>query len=262
MPAVDRFSAGSDLEPPSAPAAPLLARFAFALVLAVLAGLVVAEVRGAPAGTAGQRVGRRVELAELIRVEQARADALTVRAAELQAQLEVRQHPVEGDETADALEAQIAQVAGAAQMTKVRGPGMIVTLDYAAPVGDDVGNYNNLVIHEQDLQAVVNALWAGGAEAMTVAGERVLATTAIRCVGNVLLLHGGTYSPPYEISAIGDESALRRALQEDPTVIRFGRAVNEFDLGFEVMAAQTLELPAYDGTTTFEVAEPTEVIVG
>ena len=55
---------------------------------------------------------------------------------------------------------------------------------------------DDLVVHQQDIQGVVNALWAGGAEAMTLMGQRVIATTAVRCVGNTLLLHGAVYSPP------------------------------------------------------------------
>ena len=49
---------------------------------------------------------------------------------------------------------------------------------------------------------MVNALWAGGAEAMTIMGERVIATTAVRCVGNTLLLHGRVHSPPFTVAAI------------------------------------------------------------
>ena len=241
--------------------APGLARLTFALVLALLAGLVVVSIRTAPEAVPN-RIGRRVELAELIRVEQARADALTARVADLQAQVDAQQRPAAGEaETAAALEAQIAEVIAPAQMLAVRGPGLVVTLDdaTAAAAGTD---YNNLVIHEQDLQAVVNALWAGGAEAMTVAGERVLATTAIRCVGNVLLLHGRTYSPPYRIEAIGGQTALLAALEQDPTVLRFRRAVNEFDLRFDIATAAELELPAYDGGVTMQVAEPAEAVAG
>ena len=52
-------------------------------------------------------------------------------------------------------------------------------------------------MHQQDIQAVVNALWAGGAEAMTIQGQRVISTTGIKCVGNTVVLHGVPYSPPY-----------------------------------------------------------------
>ena len=68
-----------------------------------------------------------------------------------------------------------------------------------------------LVVHQEDIQAVVNALWSGGAEAMTIQGQRVI-STAVKCVGNTVVLHGIPYGPPYEISAIGDQARLRAAL--------------------------------------------------
>jgi uncharacterized protein YlxW (UPF0749 family) len=69
-----------------------------------------------------------------------------------------------------------------------------------------------LVVHQQDIQAVVNALWSGGAEAMTIQEQRVISTTAVKCVGNTVVLHGIPYAPPYRIRAIGDPLRLHAAL--------------------------------------------------
>ena len=64
----------------------------------------------------------------------------------------------------------------------------------AAPAVGDGGpnesDNDDLVVHQGDVQAVVNALWAGGAEAMSIMDVRVISTSAVRCVGNTLLLHG------------------------------------------------------------------------
>ena len=70
-----------------------------------------------------------------------------------------------------------------------------------------------LIVHQQDIQAVVNALWAGGAEAMTVQGQRVVSTTGIRCVGNTVVLHDVPYAPPYVISAIGPTDQMLAAIR-------------------------------------------------
>ena len=71
----------------------------------------------------------------------------------------------------------------------------------------------NTWVHQQDVEAVVNALWAGGAESMEVMGQRLLPTSAVICSGNVLPLQGKKYSPPFTISAIGlartDEACAR-----------------------------------------------------
>ena len=59
-------------------------------------------------------------------------------------------------------------------------------------------NINDYVVHQQDVEAVVNALWAGGAESMMIMDQRVLFNSAVRCSGNVLLCRA-KYSPPFTI---------------------------------------------------------------
>lgn len=91
----------------------------------------------------------------------------------------------------------------------VHGPGVTVTLDdsplweSAVDGSGSATNINDYVVHQQDIEAVVNALWAGGAESMMIQDQRVLFNSAVICSGNVLLLQGKQYSPPYTISAIG-----------------------------------------------------------
>jgi uncharacterized protein YlxW (UPF0749 family) len=204
---------------------------------------------------AGDRLGRRVELVELIRTEQRRADALSDRVDDLAAQVAAFEDDSGSPDTVTALQEQVDAVAAAAGLTALRGPGIEVVLRDSMLEESPSGDLNDLVIHEQDLQAVINALWAGGAEALSVNGQRVLATTAIRCVGNTLLLHGSVYSPPYVIQAIGDDVEMRAALDRDPAVQRFRSAVAQFQLGFDVAAAE-LEIPAFAGVSAMQVATP------
>src|SRR6185437_17020012 len=96
-----------------------------------------------------------------------------------------------------------------------------MTPNPAATAGVDP---NQLVVHQSDLQAVVNALWAGGAEAMSIAGQRVIATSAVRCVGNTLLLNGEVYSPPFRVVAIGPATQLQNNLDGSPAVRLFKQA--------------------------------------
>jgi uncharacterized protein YlxW (UPF0749 family) len=133
--------------------------------------------------------------------------------------------------------------------TPVSGRGLVVTLDDApsdsvpAGISPDV-----LVVHQQDLQAVMNALWAGGAEAMGLQDQRVVSTSAFRCVGNVLRLHGQVYSPPYVVQAIGDPQAMRAALDASPAVRAYLRDAAEVGLGWSVTTADEIELPAYSSS--------------
>ena len=65
---------------------------------------------------------------------------------------------------------------------------------------------------------MANALWAGGAEAMTIQGQRVVSTTGIKCVGNTVVLHGVPYSPPYRISAIGPTGEMLASVNASPYI--------------------------------------------
>lgn len=140
-------------------------------------------------------------------------------------------------------------------LSAVEGPGVRITLD-DAPLSSSSDNPDDLVVHQQDLQAVVNALWAGGAEAMTIQGQRVVSTTAVRCVGNVLLLHGRTYSPPYVIEAIGEVDDLTEALDDDAAIQLYLDYADAFGLGWQVEELSELTLPAYTGARTLSYAVP------
>ena len=99
----------------------------------------------------------------------------------------------------------------------VHGPGITVTLN-DSPLWENMvdssgsaANINDYVVHQEDVEAVVNALWAGGAESMMIMDQRVLFNSAVICQGNVLLLQGKKYSPPFTVSAIGPADAMIRA---------------------------------------------------
>ena len=94
---------------------------------------------------------------------------------------------------------------------------------------------------------MVNALWAGGADAMTIMGVRVIGTTAVRCVGNTLLLQGRVYSPPFVVTAIGDRRRLTRALDADQAVQIFRQYVAAYGLGYHVSIHDNVRLSAYSG---------------
>lgn len=231
-------------------------RVAFAGALALLAVILFTSARVDP-GSDDVRVGRRVELLELIRAEQARVEQLSAQVDELSDEVSrVEATAAAGAVEAESVQTELREVAAPAGMTAVRGPGLVVSLEDSLLSSSSSGDYNDLIIHEEDLQAVINALWAGGTEAMSVNGERILSTTAIRCVGNTLLLHGNVYSPPYVIEAIGDDGALTRALGRDHLVARFAAAASEHELGFDVAAEDELLVPAYEGGPGLQVARP------
>jgi uncharacterized protein YlxW (UPF0749 family) len=195
------------------------------------------------------------DVADLIRIERERLDALEADVAELRVERDLLLEEID-----DSLPKPPEEVLRAAGGTALEGPGLRVEL-WDAPSIDLEGqpyNVNDLVVHQQDLEAVMNALWAGGAEGMTVQGERLSTTSSVRCVGNVLLLHGRQYSPPYVIEAIGDPEELRAALDASPEVAVYLQYVEAVRLGWAVSELDSVVMPPFDGSLTMTHAQPLE----
>jgi uncharacterized protein YlxW (UPF0749 family) len=214
-----------------------------------LAGVLFATSAETSRGTDLRSAGN-TSLPDLIRAEQRRVEASTARVEALRRSVDALTAPVAaGDARVANLSRQAQALALDAGTEAVRGPGLKVQLDdshlQTIPegfTGDD------LVVHQQDVQAVVNALWAGGAEAMMVQDQRVISTSAVRCVGNTLILQGRVYSPPYTIAAIGDTSAMRTALDSSPEVTIYRQYVDALGLGYDVTQPARLAMPAYAGS--------------
>ena len=153
------------------------------------------------------------------------------------------------------------KAAGTAPLT---GPALEVTLNDAPPnatplvPGVPDPQPNDLVIHQQDLQAVVNALWQGGALGIQVMDQRLISTSAVRCVGNTLILQGRVYSPPYRITAVGDQAALRKAINASPAIRNYLQYVQAYGLGWKVAARGKATLPAYTGSVDLHYAKPVD----
>ncbi|MFJ2609502.1 DUF881 domain-containing protein [Streptomyces sp. NPDC091279] len=145
---------------------------------------------------------------------------------------------------------------------KVTGTGITVTLNDAPPdataklPGYPEPQPDYLVIHQQDLQAVVNALWEGGAQGIKVMDQRLISTSAVRCVGNTLILQGRVYSPPYKITAIGDPDRLNKAMSASKAIQNYMVYVNVYGLGWKVTQDGTVTLPGYSGTVDLHYAQP------
>ena len=147
---------------------------------------------------------------------------------------------------------------GAAGLTPVTGSVVTVTLNDSSrdpstlPAGADL---DLLVVHQQDIQTLVNALWQGEATSMMLMNQRVIATSAVRCVGNTLILQGRVYSPPFTISAMGDASKLRHALDANPGVANYRSYVELVGLGYDVITKSDQTFPAYVGALDLKYAK-------
>lgn len=143
--------------------------------------------------------------------------------------------------------------------SEVTGAGIRIVLDDAPrELGVPGLDPNALVVHEQDLQAFVNALWSGNARAVTLQGQRIIATTGIKCVGSTVVLDGVPYAPPYRIEAVGDPELLRATLETNPAVKLYERYSDQFGLGLKIERVDTVTAPAYGGTVSLGHARPPE----
>lgn len=227
-------------------------RFAPYLALALLGFTIVLAVRTAPPGP---RVARLATLIDFISREDARSHRLRDQLDDLQREWETLQRRMgRGEERLVGLERRIAAFGAVAGLVAADGTGLVIELRDSTLKTSPSGDLNDLVIHEQDLQAVVNALWSGGAEAVSINDERLTAISAVRCVGNTLLLHGSVYSPPYRIAAIGNPDLLTRGLDGDASVRRFRIFAEDFRLGFDISVQGRVSVPAYGGVLSADHA--------
>ena len=228
-------------------------------VVALLAGLLFATSGKTALGT-DLRAGDTTEISALIDQRNRAVAGQQQELTRLQEQIQqlTGQAALRDDEVAGA-QAQGEAGLLSAGLVPLSGAGLQITLDDAprasngtlpaGATGDDV------VIHQSDVQAVVNALWAAGADGVAIMGQRLIATSAVRCVGNTLLLQGRTYSPPFVVTAVGDTGDMQQELATSEGVALLQQAVEDFGLTFQVRQARSVELPAYHGTLDMQYAD-------
>lgn len=220
----------------------------------LLGVLAVVAVHSVPADP-DARLPQRFRLVGLIHREQANAAALRREAEGLRADMEALRHDVTGPQaaTSRALEDQLTALSQVAGLAPMGGPGLKVVLDDSSMRQPPTGNVNDLVIHSQDVRAVVNALWRAGAEAVSVNDERVIGTSSVLCVGNTLLINGTVHSPPYRLSAIGPSEDR---FEGDRLVRRLHDDADSFGLRFSVSHEDDVRVPSFGGVLVPRFAAP------
>lgn len=191
----------------------------------VRAGL-LAEVRTAQ-DTGAQLAQQQMLLAQ--DVEQARVQAL------------------DGDALGRSALRELEQLNTLAAASAVSGPGVTVTVtDTAVLDAEDTGEVavQRGTVLDRDLQAVVNSLWATGAEAMSVGGVRLAPGTTIRQAGGAMLVDDQPVSSPYVVAAIGDPDGLQTGFLVSDAYLRLATVAREYGIGFTIDTGERLDLPA------------------
>jgi len=162
----------------------------------------------------------------------------------------------EGSGKLQALNEELQRVKLLSGLTEVEGPGILLILQDGKPRSNRAFEAERLIIHDYDLQMVVNELIASGAEAIAINGQRIVSRTAIRCVGPTIMVNNVPVVPPLEIIAIGDPGTLMGGLNlpggylddlrsTDPSMFRLERK-------------SKLRVPAYTGSTEVRWAKPVD----
>jgi uncharacterized protein YlxW (UPF0749 family) len=230
-------------------------------VVALLSGALFV-VSAADSGGTDLRPGRYTDLAGLVEEEAADYEEIRQELEDLEDEVDELTEDVSSirvTRTRDRIE----ELRDPAGLEPRRGPGVTITL-YDSPadlLNDAIAEgykADRLVVHQQDIQAVVNALWGGGASAVTIAGQRVVTTTGIKCEGPVVQLQGVPYPQPYIIQAVGDPASLASAIDADPLVTGYrADSANQFlQIGWSMQTEELVEAPAYDGLLDLRYAEP------
>ena len=222
-------------------------RHSVTALIALLAGFLFVASSHTADGT-NLRSGGVEDLRGLILERAGHVEVLSARLAGAQAAVN-RAAAKKLDATTTAHLTALQQAAG---LTAVSGPAVEVvlndaprTLGGALPAGvapDD------LVVHQQDVQSVVNAMWRGGALAVMVMDQRIVSTSAIRCVGNTLLLQGRVYSPPFTVTGVGDVTAIQNAIDTEPGVTIYRQYVEKLNLGWKESVLPGTTLPGWSGS--------------
>lgn len=219
---------------------------ALLVLLGLLSGTAVAAARARQQAGEGLRSG----LGAQAREQAAATDALAGQVEQLRSDVEqVRARALGTGAQGRASAAALAALAVASATSPVRGPGLTVTVD-DAPTGDPdqvpvaPGGLPPGRVQDRDLQDVVNALWAAGAEAVAVNGQRLTALSAIRSAGETVLVDFTLLAPPYVVAAVGDTDALQLQLVDGPAGRRLSTLAGAYGIVVDVRRASEVSLAA------------------
>lgn len=209
------------------------------------------------------RPGSNTDLPSLVQSENDQLEHTRARAAELRSEIDelTSSNP---DAAVKQAQRQVEGVKAPAGLTAVRGEGVRVVLSDAPDEAieayvdaDEDNDANDLLVHQQDIQAVANAMWRGGADAVTIQGQRIITTTGIKCAGSTVQLQGLSYPAPYTIEAVGDVDRILAEINSDPYLSVFREYADPTNgLGWEMTTEESLVASAYRDVPSLHYAEP------
>lgn len=230
---------------------------AIAVVLGVLLAAATVQLR-TPTPDAQKT---RDYLIDRIHAKTEAADETAARNAKTSAAIEAAQtHALQGDN--ESLQDRYRRLKVAAGATAVSGPGIRLTLaDGRTDEGSDTdprqANGDNSRVQDRDIQTIVNALWAAGATAIAVNGERLTTLSSIRSAGDAILVDYKPLAQPYTIDALGDEDTLQSSFAASRGGSYLQGLKANYGIDSTVTSESDLKLPASDSLRLHAARTPT-----
>ncbi|WP_144127414.1 DUF881 domain-containing protein [Catellatospora sichuanensis] len=219
------------------PSATRWTRRGFTVVVCMVIGVLLAVAYLQVIARAPARATTRTELIKDINRRTADTDKLDQSAESLQDEV----NGLRERELDDTSIGRLRELEAATGLRKVTGDGVVVTLTD----GPNAGTERLARVLDLDLQLVTNALWAAGAEAISINGRRLTSVTPIRTAGSAILIGNAHVIGPYEVAAIGpSDMADKFNDTQTADTLRKLRDDKRYEVGFDVDEKDDLELPA------------------
>jgi len=222
---------------------------ALVAVVALAVGFLLAGQVKAQLLTPSNQVARNQALVHNVQDLERTNDSDRKQIASLRAQIDALEAEAAGrSDTTRALQNQVADLRAHAGLTAMHGPGVKVGLTNGSADADPTGQARYLVTF-QDVQDLVNLLFAAGAEGVAVSGRRITPLSSFSgSEGEVVIDQGPPLFSPIQVLAVGDRNRMETAL-DDPNLLPSLRVRQlQFGLGVKVTGAPDVSLPAYDAS--------------
>lgn len=196
---------------------------------------------------------------ELIRTLEAERNKLSVELSDIRGRMsELEEAAGKRESVSTQMQEQLNRSRIEAGLTGMRGPGVNVQLaDSGKSPSTDEDPYF-YIVHDVDIQALVNELWAAGAEAVSVNDQRIVTRTSIRCVGPTVLVNGVRMAAPYTIKAIGPPADLEAALRMPGGFLDSMAPLIKNGGSVKVNRVEELTVEPFDGSLIFRYGDAVE----
>lgn len=230
------------------------AHFMIASICFLLGMLLVAQFRSVQTSGSTTSIQRAQELSTQLKAVTEERDMYKKELLELRNRIEEYESSASEISTlTEAMKKELEKVRMHAGLLPGTGQGVVITMDDSNLPRQPGEDPNLFLIHDEDLLKVINELFAAGAEAVSVNGQRIIANSEIRCVGPTIIINSVKLAPPFIINAVGDPEILEAALKMRGGVIE---SLQVFGIQVSIKKQDKVDIPAYTGPIQFKYLKP------